>query len=333
MKLLQYIQGERKGKEARRIELEAMKDPFLAESLEGYDAVEGMHAETVAELRKKITARTKKRNSFWLTAGAAASLIFCIGFGGYFLLHSDKKPFEKEIARVHDEIPADTLMTPVPDKLVAPQAFSEEAVQPLAEVGNPACELHSEARGGASYAKKESLVAEIAETTLLLCEEGAGEYEEERVLSDVAENDKAEDEVELITGEVLAMPTEVYPKATIAAGSSISRNSENQEVSGDSATRLSGNDTCRITEPSPKIGMKAYRKYIEKNLRYPENAACTGITGEVELEFSIDRHGKPVFVHVRKSLCAAFDEEALRIVKEGPEWIPGQGTVKLKIEF
>jgi len=39
MNLLTYIQGKRKGKEAHRIEKEAMRDPFLADALEGYDEV------------------------------------------------------------------------------------------------------------------------------------------------------------------------------------------------------------------------------------------------------------------------------------------------------
>ena len=36
MKLSDYIRGFRKGKEAHRLEIEAMRDPFLADALEGY---------------------------------------------------------------------------------------------------------------------------------------------------------------------------------------------------------------------------------------------------------------------------------------------------------
>lgn len=39
MKLLDYIRGARKGKEAHRLEKEAMRDPFLADALEGYSRV------------------------------------------------------------------------------------------------------------------------------------------------------------------------------------------------------------------------------------------------------------------------------------------------------
>ena len=40
MKLLDYIRGIRKGKEAHRLQKEAMRDPFLADAMDGYD---GMH--------------------------------------------------------------------------------------------------------------------------------------------------------------------------------------------------------------------------------------------------------------------------------------------------
>lgn len=37
MKLLDYIRGTRKGKEAHRLQKEAMRDPFLADAMDGYD--------------------------------------------------------------------------------------------------------------------------------------------------------------------------------------------------------------------------------------------------------------------------------------------------------
>mgnify|MGYP001527627235 CR=1 FL=1 len=39
MKLLDYIRGLRKGKEAHRLEKESMKDPFLADAMDGYGQV------------------------------------------------------------------------------------------------------------------------------------------------------------------------------------------------------------------------------------------------------------------------------------------------------
>ena len=39
MRLSDYIQGLRKGKEAHRLEKESMKDPFLADAIDGYKSL------------------------------------------------------------------------------------------------------------------------------------------------------------------------------------------------------------------------------------------------------------------------------------------------------
>ena len=65
MKLLDYIRGLRKGKEAHRLEKESMKDPFLADAIDGYNQVEGNHEQRIEQLRIQISARsTKKRNTY-----------------------------------------------------------------------------------------------------------------------------------------------------------------------------------------------------------------------------------------------------------------------------
>ena len=65
MRLSDYIQGLRKGKEAHRLEKESMKDPFLADAMDGYHQVEGDHEEQINKLRMKVNAHSaKKRNPY-----------------------------------------------------------------------------------------------------------------------------------------------------------------------------------------------------------------------------------------------------------------------------
>ena len=86
MKFLNYIHGNRKGKEAHRIEKDAMEDPFLADAIEGYDSIPGNHAERIARMRSAITARSarKKPHGAWKVAVAAVGLI--VVASGYFIL-------------------------------------------------------------------------------------------------------------------------------------------------------------------------------------------------------------------------------------------------------
>ncbi|MDD3036694.1 hypothetical protein [Bacteroides sp.] len=100
MKLLDYIRGLRKGKEAHRLEKESMKDPFLADAMDGYQQVEGKHEERIKELQTLITARsTKKRNSYAITWSIAACLIIGVGISSYFLFLKSNMPEDTFIAK------------------------------------------------------------------------------------------------------------------------------------------------------------------------------------------------------------------------------------------
>ena len=75
MKLLDYIRGLRKGKEAHRLEKESMQDPFLADAMDGYNQVEGNHEQRIEKLRMQVSAHSaKKKNTRAITWSIAACL-------------------------------------------------------------------------------------------------------------------------------------------------------------------------------------------------------------------------------------------------------------------
>ena len=110
MKLLDYIRGLRKGKEAHRLEKESMKDPFLADAMDGYHQVEGDHDEQINKLRMKVNAHSaKKRNTYAVTWSIAACLIIGIGISSYFLFLKQNVGEDVFIAK---EQPAATATVP-----------------------------------------------------------------------------------------------------------------------------------------------------------------------------------------------------------------------------
>ena len=60
MNLLRYIKGLRRGKDAHHVELEAMKDLFLSEALEGYDAIDDDHLKRISRIQKQIKNHANK---------------------------------------------------------------------------------------------------------------------------------------------------------------------------------------------------------------------------------------------------------------------------------
>ena len=126
MRLSDYIQGLRKGKEAHRLEKESMKDPCLADAIDGYNQVEGNHEQRIEQLRIQISARsTKKRNTYAIIWSVAACLVIGFGISSYFLfLKETPEPVipiipQKEIALVPTKTKTDsTPISPVSMKQV-----------------------------------------------------------------------------------------------------------------------------------------------------------------------------------------------------------------------
>ena len=80
----------------------------------------------------------------------------------------------------------------------------------------------------------------------------------------------------------------------------------------------------KIEEPQFPGGRKELLKYMEENMVHPEEMRRLGIEGEVVVEFFVERNGVISGVNAVKKLTKEFDEEAIRLVRNMPYWIPGK---------
>ena len=80
-----------------------------------------------------------------------------------------------------------------------------------------------------------------------------------------------------------------------------------------------------ITEVSaePIGGMGAFASYIGDNLEYPETARMMGIQGRVFIRAIVNIDGSLSDISIVRSVGGGLDEEAERIVREYPGWVPG----------
>ena len=85
--------------------------------------------------------------------------------------------------------------------------------------------------------------------------------------------------------------------------------------------------------PQPTIGRKAFRKYLKESLVHPSDKDCARAKGKVILTFRVDKEGRPQDITVKKGLCASADEEAIRLIEEGPDWTMGEEPVEISIRF
>ena len=76
----------------------------------------------------------------------------------------------------------------------------------------------------------------------------------------------------------------------------------------------------KIEEPEPADGWDNYDTYLVNNLNPPDEQRTNRLNGQVEVSFDVNKNGQPINIKVERSLCKSCDEEAIRLVKEGPKW-------------
>ena len=70
-------------------------------------------------------------------------------------------------------------------------------------------------------------------------------------------------------------------------------------------------------------GQKALMKWLVNNIRYPEEALESNIQGVVILRFTIMTDGSIANVEISQHVHPSLDNEAVRLMKLMPKWIPG----------
>ncbi|MDR2954680.1 MAG: energy transducer TonB [Prevotella sp.] len=75
--------------------------------------------------------------------------------------------------------------------------------------------------------------------------------------------------------------------------------------------------------PSFPGGDKAMNEYILKNLRYPAIAKKNNIKGRVAVRFFVTETGELTGFTIVRGIDPSCNNEALRVIKSMPKWIPG----------
>lgn len=90
------------------------------------------------------------------------------------------------------------------------------------------------------------------------------------------------------------------------------------------AARKSRNTMKLAGEPEPEDGWDNYYSYLDNNTNAPDEAAlrtkenAAGLT--VDISFEVNKYGEPVDIKIERSLCPQCNDEAIRLIKQGPRW-------------
>lgn len=86
-----------------------------------------------------------------------------------------------------------------------------------------------------------------------------------------------------------------------------------------------------VVENDPEFpgGQDSLQAFIERNLRNPRQ-----VEGKVYVEFIVERNGRLTNLKVLRGIDEETDEEALRVIRMMPRWIPGrQRDTRVRVKY
>jgi len=91
-----------------------------------------------------------------------------------------------------------------------------------------------------------------------------------------------------------------------------------------------------VVEETPQFpgGQDALMQYLAKNISYPARAVEAAVSGIVYVTFVVNADGTLGNIRVLRGIGSGCDEEAVRVIKQMPRWIPGKQRGKpVKVQF
>ncbi len=114
----------------------------------------------------------------------------------------------------------------------------------------------------------------------------------------------------------------------------ISNNNTLPETKDTTSTNGNGYVTFADSMPEFPGGTRALLKFLSTNIKYPENARYSNIQGTVYINFIIDKNGRVSMPEIVKGIGGGCDEEALRVIRNMPQWSPGlQNNHPVNVRF
>ena len=343
-----YHSGQLSAAEMHALEKAALDDPFLADALEGYTQTSTPAADLSA-LQQKLQLRIerdKKKGLFYIGNNwmRIAALFILFAGGGWLVFQTFSKNKGTDIATVETlnkkQSPVPIQPTDSANSMVAvPESGQTLTMQDKSVDKTPAANdvainrrrLPARDNVGAVAAapaeaeivsdeKRNSLQEVMLKKEARSTDSMANLYAKRNTMAkDQARGFVAADTIR--NADVVMKATEVAPDETIVM--------KNKSVSPQARQRM--NIVVDTLEPAE--GWTNFDDYIANNLRTPEEFKTKPVRGEVELSFEVNKQGEPVNITVVKSLCEKCDEEAVRLLKQGPKWKNNKKRGKIKIKF
>ncbi|MES2268237.1 MAG: TonB family protein [Bacteroidota bacterium] len=150
------------------------------------------------------------------------------------------------------------------------------------------------------------------------------------------ENSRAVSAIHTKAEKVFEAPAKTVLIDTTYKTTIVTYDPEKDKLSADTIPEENKTQVFTEVEHSPSFpgGEKAFYQYLAKNLKYPAGAVKNNVQGRSILTFVVEKDGSLSDIKVVRALGSGTDEEAVRVLKASPKWVPGvQNKRKVRVQY
>jgi CarboxypepD_reg-like domain len=350
-----YYAGAMPEREMHELEKAALDDPFLADAMEGF-LNSPVFKDDIAELKEKLQEKRKRNHTIpiisfmrsgWWRIAAIFMVVAGAGYFFYILNHreSQNSITKKETLVIKDNDSAtsatDTTSNDVAfqnrdlpksarekSAILSSDSITYKSHRDTGKEIADASEKNSDKKPSAKYALKGKVTDEegkpLAFATIKSESQKAITDTTGRFLLSSADSattalaSKAGYATKSVTLQedkepVIAMnkTNEASGEVVVSAYSQAKKSKDHNSEGKTSVTKYTNRDST---------DKEKFYQYLQKNLTPIVDKNSEKITGDVLLSFTTDKKGRPCEIKVVSSSCYQCESEAIKLLKNGPDW-------------
>jgi len=336
------------------LEKAAMNDPFLADALEGYAFTDNAQGD-LEKIKKRLAEKSQNKRIvplFSQTWIRVAAVVLILGVGGWLLFSNKKQEnqfanstAEKILQKDTQDVAKGTVTNPplidsaltdssskfsMPDQeiIVSSGPVRKNSGRKLTPPGVVQSETSynykSENKSADSLSKKDVVQQNVAaaEMNKDVTAKPSARSAFDRSASENFYRDSQTNDKEALSGKAAGVKVNDTLKNFDVTMKPL--NDQVSEVvvtaSGQKKSKQYRFENIVVDTLEPSGGWVKYDDYVANNIRVPDEIRQKEVSGVVELSFDVDKNGLATNIKVEKSLCDRCDQEAIRLLKEGPKW-------------
>lgn len=324
-----YLQDRMTEAERHAFERKMQRDPFLADAVEGFSGKDSNLVFTdLADLRNRVEKPKKNRRFIWYAA--ASVLLLIVSSVVLFNMQENVIPVVSEI-KIQEEVKITENTTIEKSAIKVPQQTISERTRQEKEITIAENELVVE-----DFEMKSNLVDEnnaINSTELISVKEEAPKETAQQARKVEFSRTAASSSESLVSTPIAMDSSIAAPAKSVKKADAVMLDSEKLEevvVVGYGIQKKSSQTGAVSSvkskqvidgKASPVSGWEAFNEYLKTELQSP-NIGSPSEKTIVKLSFVVSSTGNKEQFEILKGENDRYNEEAIRIITDGPAWIP-----------